>query len=349
MRPSYELRVGLLSATDEAPAAGPLAVIVDRDIDVPLDLARLRVADRSGIDVGDPCTVSLGLGDTAEQVFDGSVAEVRPDVTGTCVAAVGALRALADLRVAATYTDTTLGAVARDLAGQAGVTAGEVAEGSQLPWFVVDPGRDALTHLRALAARFGADVFADRNGSLVVRSLPGAGSAGLGGGLGSALDGGSAEVRLGADVVAVSGAHRPPAWDVVTVGGESPASIQGGDTAPWIVPDADAPSAQQGSGGRRLVVLEPLARTLDLARDVAAGTLAFGGRRARVLEVLVSGRADVDLGDEVTVGTAGGPSPDGLLQGTGHVRRLCHRLDARTGFTTRIGIALPAPGPEAGP
>ena len=353
MRPSYELRVGPLSATDGAPTAGPLAVVVDRDVDVPLDLARLRLADRSGIDVGDPCTVSLGLDDTAEQVFDGRVVEIRPDITGTCVVAVGALRALADLHVATTYKDSTLGAVARDLAGQAGVTVGEVAEGSRLPWFVVDPGRDALTHLRALAARFGADVFADRNGSLVVRSLPGAGSAGLGGGPGSGLPGdlggGSGEVRIGADVFAARGVHRPPSWDVITVGGESPASTRGADTAPWLVPDADAPSAQQGSGDRRLVVLEPLARTTDLARDVAAGTLAFGARLARVLEVVVPGRAAVDLGDEVTVGTAGGPSPDGLLQGTGHVRRLCHRLDVRTGFTTRIGMAFPAPGPEVGP
>jgi hypothetical protein len=349
MRPSYELHVGPLSATDGAPTAGPLVVVVDRDIDVPLDLARLRLADRSGIDVGDRCTVSLGLDDTAEQVFEGSVVEVRPDVTGTCVVAVGALRALANLRVAATYSNTTLGAVAQDLAGQAGVTVGEVVQGSQLPWFVVDPGRDALTHLRALAARFGADVFADRNGSLVVQSLPGAGSGAAGGGLAGAAGGGSGEARLGADVVAARGTHRPPAWDAVTVGGQSPASARGADTAPWVVPDADAPSAQRGSGDRRLVVLEPLARTKDLARDVAAGTLAFGGRRARVLEVLVTGRAAVDLGDEVTVGTAGGSSPDGLLQGTGHVRMLCHRLDARTGFTTRIAMAFPPPGPAAGP
>jgi hypothetical protein len=348
MRPSYELRVGPLSATDGAPTAGPLAVVVDRDVDVPLDLARLRLADRSGIDVGDVCTVSLGLDDTPEQVFEGHVVEIRPDVTGTCVVAVGTLRALANLHVATTYEDTTLGAVARDLAGQAGVTVGEVVDGSQLPWFVVDPGRDALTHLRALAARFGADVYADRNGTLVVRSLPGAGSPGLGGGLAGALGGGSGEVRLGAEVVAARGTHRAPSWDAVTVGGESPASTQGGDTVSWLVPDADAPSAQQGSGDRRLVVLEPLARTKDLARDVAAGTLAFGGRLARVLEVLVLGRAAVELGDEVTVGTAAGPSPDGLLQGTGHVRTLCHRLDARTGFTTRIGLALPAPGPEVG-
>lgn len=352
MRPTYELRVGSLSATDASPSAGPLAVAVDRDIDVPLDLARLRLTDRAKIDVGDPCTVSLGLDEAAEQVFDGTVVEVRPDITGACIVAAGTLRALANLNVAATYTNTTLGAVARDLADQAGVTVGEVPEGTLLPWFVVDPRRDALGHLRALAARFGAEVFADRNGHLVVRSLPGAGSAGLGGGLSGglagALGGGSADVRLGADLLTACGAHRPPAWDAVTVGGESPASTRGADTAPWLVPDADAPSAQQGSGDRRLLVLEPLARTKDLARDVAAGTLALAGRHARMLEVLVPGRAAADLGDEVSVGTAG-PSPDGLLQGTGHVRRLCHRLDARTGFTTRIGMALPAPEPEVGP
>jgi hypothetical protein len=347
MRPSYEVLLGPLSSTHVAPSGGPVAVVVDREVDGPLDLARLRLVQRSRVDTGDRCTLALGLDGSAEQVFEGTVVQVRPDVSGTCVIAVGALRVLANLRVAATYTDTTLAAVVRDLAGRAGLTVAEVFAGPRLPWFVVDPMRDALAQLRGLAARFGAQVFTNRSGGLVVRPLPGAHAGGLGGGLGD-LGGAADQPRFGADLIAARGTHCYPAWSAVSVGGESPASTRGVETAAWLVPDADAPSAQQGSGDRRIVIVDPLARTRGLARDIAAGTLAQGGRTARTLEVLVPGRAGVDLGDKVAVGVAAGPSPDDLLRGTGQVRRLSHRLDARTGFTTRMTMALLAAGSEVG-
>lgn len=86
-------------------------------------------------------------------------------------------------------------------------------------------------------------------------------------------------------------------------------------------------------------MLEPLARTRDLAQAVADGLAdAATGRSAEVV-VTVLGRPEVDLADRVTVAGA----PDELLAVTGTVRALRHRLDALSGFTTTLRLALEAP------
>ncbi len=353
-RPRYELRIGGLTATHAAPAGGPGAVVVERDVDVPLDLARIRLTDRSGLATGDRCTVSLGLGADPEQVFEGTVVDVRADVHGATVVAGGAMTALLDLRVTATYSQATLGSIARDLAGRAGLSATDVAEGPLLTTFVLDGRRSAHAQLRELAARFGVEVFADRRGALVLRAVVGSGGGigggGLGGGLGGLAGGptGDSPVRFGAEVLAAGARQRPPVWDAVAVGGESPASTRGAASAAWLTADDDASLGEAGSGDRRLLVLDPLVRTKDLARDRADGTLRFAGRAAHVVEVTVPGRPVTDLGDDVTIGAAGGADPDGLLTGSGRVRRLRHRLDVAGGFTTTIAVALPAPA-EVGP
>lgn len=357
MRPTYDLRIGTLSATDASPTGGTSVLAVDRDVDVALDVARIRLANRSGVAVGDRCTLALGMDGDPERVFTGAVVEVRVDVVGATVVAVGAMSALLDLRATATYTQTTLGSIARDLSGRVGLTLGDVVEGPSLPWFVLDVRRSAHGQLRDLANRFGVDLFADRDGALVLRELPGGGpGAGIGGSALPAVSsavtvpagaGGGAGLRFGAELVDAVSWHRQAPWEAVTVGGESPASARGASAATWLTADADVSQGQSGSGGRRLVLVDPLARTKDLARDLADGVLRFTGRGARVLEVTTPGRAGTELGESVVVGVAAG-RPDRLLEGTGHVRRLLHRFD-RSGFTTRIGVALPAPTPEVGP
>lgn len=345
MRPRYELTIGSFRATDDRPSGGPGALVVDRDIDVPLDVARVRLADRSGVAVGDACTIALGLDDTPQRVFTGTVVEVRPDTAGAGVLAAGVMSALLDLRVASTYSQVTLGSVVRNLAGQAGMVAASVADGPMLPRLVLDVRRSALEQLRDLAARFGLDLFADRDGGVVLQELPsGSGTPGC-----AALAAGTSVppggLRWGAELIAAQARHRPVPWDAVTVGGESPSSTCGSGATAWLTADDDAARGESGSGARSLLLIDPVARTKDLARDLAAGTRRFTARTAAVVEVTVPGRPGPDLGDGVSVSGA----PDDLLGG-GHVRGLRHRLDARTGFTTRLRVVMPpsASGPEAG-
>ena len=187
------------------------------------------------------------------------------------------------------------------------------------------------------------------------RQVGGAGSLGGAGALGAAASGGvglgagtAGPVRHGAEVLAATGRQRPAAWDAVSVGGESPASTKGTDAADWLTSDDDASLGEAGSGDRRLLRIDPLARTKDLARDLADGTLRFAGRQVRLVHVLVPGRPGTELGDDVQVGTVAGADPDGLLKGSGSVRRLRHRLDPADGFTTAITLALASSGEAVG-
>lgn len=343
MTPALQLRLGALPAALAAPAAAT-EVVVDRDLDVPVDVAVLRFAGAAAATPGDAVSVALGVDGAPEPVFVGTVARAGAEVTATRgqlgeVVAFGRLQALVALRVAAVYEQRTLGAVARDLFTRAGVVPGEVDEGPLLPRVAVDARRSAAAHLRDLARRFGREVWADREGRGRVGVPGGAGAAGLAAAATAAtasVAGGG--VRYGADLLRAAGRRQPPLFDGVEVAGESPASTRGDGTQAWLTTDESAARASAG-GSRSRLVLEPLARTRDLAQAVADGLAdAATGRSAEVV-VTVLGRPEVDLADRVTVAGA----PDELLAVTGTVRALRHRLDALSGFTTTLRLALEAP------
>ncbi|GAA5012419.1 hypothetical protein [Actinopolymorpha pittospori] len=340
MKPTFQLALGLLRSTDTAPVGGPTAVTVDRAIDVPLDVAHIRFGTRQDLAVGATVSVRLGLGAAPSDVFTGTVGEVRTTLTATSVLAVGAMRTLLDLRVAAAYSDVTIGTITRDLASRAGLVVGDVHDGPMLPRFAVDVFRSGHEHLRDLADSFGLDLYADRQGHLVLRPVPG-GTPGLTSALGATSAGlaGPGPARYGADVIAAEGARRAATFDAVTVGGQSPASTRGNTAASWLTTDEQVTRADAGSGDRRVVVVAPLARTKDLANDIAQGRLRHAGRSAHLVEVTVPGRPDLDLGDTLAVTGM----PENAPGGTGQVRALRHQFTADRGFTTRLRIAPPTP------
>ncbi|MFD2082918.1 Phage protein D [Actinopolymorpha cephalotaxi] len=350
MKPTYQLSIGLLRATDAEPVGGPTTLTVDRAVDVPLDIARIRFCTRHDISLGANLTLRLGLGAAPVDTFTGTVAEVRTTLTGTSVLATGTMRNLMELRVAAAYSDVTVGTVARDLATRAGLAPADVHEGPLLPRFAVDVFRSGHEHLADLAHSFGLDLYADRQGRLVLRALPG-GTPSLTGTAGAAAAGlaGPAAARYGADILTARGTRRPPSYDVVTVGGESPASTRGATAASWLTTDdqvarADAGSGA-GSGSRRGLLLAPLARTRDLAHDIAEGQLRRASRSTNLVEVTVPGRPDLDLGDTLAVAAMPSDAPGG----SGQVRALRHHLSADGGFTTTVRLALPTVAPEVRP
>jgi phage protein D len=320
-------------------AGGPTALVVDRSVDVPLDLARLRVADGAGIAVGDPVTVALGLDASPSGVFTGTVAEACPSVDGTTFVAVGSFQALLDLHVAVSYADRTVGGIARDLATQASLAVGTVEDGPLLPRFAVDARRNALEQLRDLAGRFGLDLYADRRGRLLLQPLP---EPSGGPGVPAVTVAARATLGYGREVLDAGSRHHRSAWESVSVGGQSPSSSRGASTTAWLTTDDDVARGDAGSGSRRLHVTDPLARTKALARAAAEGRLRRATVETRILTARVPGRPDLDLGDDVQAEAM----PAGLPAGRGQVRWLRHRLDGRTGFTTTVGVAVP---PAAAP
>src|SRR5215216_5496865 len=119
LRPTFTLTIGSLISSTDNPVAGPGALVVERDMDVPADALRLRLHERAGIAVGDAVTLDLGHdGDT------GALEAVRPAISGVAVRALGKTHDLLNLRVSTTYVNQSAGSIARDLIGQAGLSAG---------------------------------------------------------------------------------------------------------------------------------------------------------------------------------------------------------------------------------
>jgi hypothetical protein len=298
------------------------------------------------VSLGDPADLALGDGGAESAVFTGSVAALRPSVDGVAVHALGTFGALLNLRAAATYEGETAGAVLRDLAGRAGLDTGTVDDGPVLPRFAVDARLSAYAHAKDLADRLGFELYADVRGELCCHALGGAAGLDAGGGLlgaatgavASALGSGGERYRFGAHLLAVAVARSPVAWGTVTVGGESPMSGQGDRTAHWLTTDDSDYRGSAGSGDPRVTVLDPAARTKDLADRFAAGHLAVARRTAHEVRVQVLGRPGVELGDPA--GTA--DVPDALADGDGYVRALRHRLDPDHGFVTDLRIGLGA-------
>lgn len=353
LRPTFSFTIGSLRGDSERPVGGPARFVVERDMDLAADAAQVRLSERSGIALGDAVTLAFGDGrDGTDEstVFTGEVAEIRPTLTGVMVTALGTMNRLLNLRVAALYESQTAGAIARDLIGQAELDAGTVDDGPSLPRFVVDSRLSAYAHLKCLADRLGFELYADRDGLVMFRALGDAASLDAGGGLlgaaagavasaaASLLGGGGEAYRYGQHLLRVRAERRPARWGTVVVGGESPMSSEGDRASYWLTTDDSSFRGEAGSGGPRRLVLDPAARTKDLADRFAAGYRSTGSRAAQQVSISVLGRPQLDLGENVSVGDV----PDDLANGSGYVRAIRHRFDTDGGFVSDLRVAVSA-------
>lgn len=347
LRPTFALSIGSFRSTSERPVGGPTAFRVDRDMDVGADSLALTLMDRSGIAPGDPVTVELGFEDATGKVFTGTVAEVAVTLRGTHVLGLGAMNGLLNLRKSATYEDRSAGDIVRELIGDASLQEGTVADGPTLPRFAIDQGQSAFAHVKGLADRLGYELYADVDGNVMFQPLgPAADLDSTGGGLlGSAvataasalgLGGGSGPFAYGGQLIALKARTGQKAVGSISVGGESPMSGEGDTTGHWLTTNDADYRGSAGSGDPSALVIDPLARTKDLADRFARGRLATSARGLRRVYFRTFGRHDLDLGDDAS--TAG--LPDDLGSASGYVRVLRHRFGAGAGFVTEVGLSV---------
>jgi phage protein D len=339
LKPTFTLTVDSLRTTTAKPVAGPVRFLIERDMDIAADALTFDLRERGGIGLDDAATLHLGHDGDEQGVFTGKVVDLRLSLVGVTVRALGTMGELLNLRTASTYESQTIGAIIRDLAGQAGLTPGTVDDGPLLPRYAVDSRISAWAHARDLADRLGFELYTDRDGKVMFHA-PGDGQSG-GGLLGTATAaaaasllgvGGGESYAFAKQLLAARADRLPAAWQAIDVGGESPASGQGEETAHWLTTDDSAYRGHAGSGDPRRLVLDPAARTKDLADQFAAGRLAIAARHAYATSVRLMGRASVDLGDAVSVTDVS----DDLLNGSGYIRAIRHRFDALGGFVTDL-------------
>jgi phage protein D len=115
---------------------------------------------------GADAELALGYGDETETVLTGAVDRVGQVPWGTCIEVLSASAALDDLRVGRAYVQQSVGDIARDLLGQAGVGTGSIDGGAALAVYHVDERRSAWHHLRALASLYGSELSSGGDGSV---------------------------------------------------------------------------------------------------------------------------------------------------------------------------------------
>ena len=354
LRPTFSLTIGGLRSDSAHPAGGPARFAVQRDMDLAADAAQAWLSERVGIALDDAVTLALGDGadgGSETTVFTGAVAEIRPGLEGVVVTALGKMNRLLNLRTAAVYESQTAGAIARDLIGQAGLDAGTVDDGPSLPRFAVDSRLSAYAHLKRLADRLGFELYANRLGGVMFHALGDAAGLDTGGGLlGAATEvvtgaaagllggGGGESYQFARHLVRARAERRPARWGEVVVGGESPMSSEGDRAAYWLTTDDSRFRGEAGSGEPKRLVLDPAARTKDLADRFASGYLALGSRSARQVVIRLLGRPQIDLGKSVSIGAV----PDDLVNGSGYVRAIYHHFDVEHGFVSDLRVAVSA-------
>lgn len=343
LNPTFSLTIGSLQSTSADPQGGPTSLRVARDMDIAADCIQIELAERAGIQLGDPASLELGYDGNNEKIFTGEVVSLRPSIHRTTVIALGKMNSLLNLRTAATYEGQSAGSIARDLISQAGLEEGEIQDGPALPRFAIDRRLNAYMHLKGLANRLGFELYTDRDGKIMFKAFGEAAGLDAGDGLMAAAAGAATSLSVGEGeyqykkhLIWAAGDSRSPALGSLEVGGESPTSSQGDQAIHWLTTDDNAFRGSAGSGDPKRLLLDQAARTKDLSDRFAAGRLAIAQRTTHQISIIMRGRPQIELGDQLSVSDL----PDDLLNGQGYLRAILHQFDAQAGFLTTLRLAM---------
>jgi hypothetical protein len=198
------------------------------------------------------------------------------------------------------------------------VTPGSVEDGPRFPFYVVDDGRSAWTHVADLAAKSGFVARFDGDGKLD---------------FGPASQGQPAQTfSYAQDVLALDATEAPAAAGAVTVVGEGAAGSKGDDAWSWLVKDPSGVSGSAGSGDPDRLVRDRSLRNGDAASGAAHAVADRAAAGAATARLLVAGAPRATVGNTIAVEGA----PDGALNGTYVVRAVRHRYAKRSGFTSLL-------------
>src|SRR5688572_6866449 len=313
LRPAYELTIAEQRWTQQAIALDLLLAAAPRYdrlvVTLPAEVPLKAAPD-------DPVQLTLDGGEGAEAVFAGVVGGIRRGLDTTIVTATGVLGQLARYRPAATFENVSAGTVIRNLAGDAGLSTGDIADGVMLRFYAADPSRNAAEHAARLAEWSGALLAASAEGDLTA----------------AVIDATQADValRYGRELTGfwLDESAEP---DPVTVVGESGVGDASSPDALRLTTDFFAGTRPDGPGLDTRWAWEPALRTAEAASSAGAAHRRLrSARQGR-------GRLEAFLVPKLRPGTVIEVQdlPGGLVQGPYWLDRVRHRIEPHGASTSR--------------
>ncbi len=278
----------------------------------------------------DPMTVELTAGLVTATVATTRVQSLESSLELVTLVGRTGLSRLAETRLNQVYENASLSQIVGDLAQQAGVSTGDIDQGSRYPHLVVHESRPVLRTITDLARREGMDVYVDARDRLCVRAF--------------AKSRADHVLRYGAEILEISVHRHDPVAEHVLVNGESPASSSGSDTWHQLVADLDPYRGEDGSGVRVRAIQDGAVRTKSAADAAASARLAQIRESAATARVVVLGLPTMSIGDAVELRDVPGDS----LPGTTKVRSVRHVFNAREGYVTEIEVSAVGGGAAGG-
>lgn len=179
------------------------------------------------------------------------------------------------------YEHQTAGDIVKDLAEEAGVTTGEVANGISFPVYVIHDGQNVLHHIVKLAEKCGYIAYINNEDKLY---------------FGEPDEERTHEIKYKQNVVEFSVKNKGERITKVKVRGESPSSTRGTDTYHWLSKSGFEEIA--GDGETVYCVFDPTIRDRDTAKRVAESYLRILSRQYSGY-VKIIGNPDIRPGDKL--------------------------------------------------
>lgn len=338
----YEVKVGsLLASHDKRKAnAGLLSLHTHLGMgQVGGMMVKLAPFGVEAPKVGDEVTVRLDGGAGVETAFVGQVRSVHSAGLSLELRAEGPLSRLARLDVEGVYEGQTVGEIVKSLLTQI-KAEGTLESGPSLLRYMLRLGPRALRHVQRLAELCGFELWETPEGKVMMRPLVAS----------EPVQTFSWQQSMLELALSVNPLHP----DGVTVVGEGAASQQGQDKAHWLVVDpapvtaqtrlqpaekpGNAPTVKEGEAGSAPQRFEAaVLRTGELARGSAQAQALRLSMRPITGYALVPGNPALKPSDFVAF--EGFPKQHALVEFSQVpvcVRAVHHRLDATSGFITRL-------------
>jgi hypothetical protein len=278
----------------------------------------------------DQITIELTSGDVSDKIMTAEVQTINSSLGQTRITGKTGRQKMANTCVNQVFENQSFSRVVKNLAGQAGVAAGNIDTGGTYPYLVVHESKNLYEIIRGLAMGEGMDVYFDTDNKLNIKKFNKTSA--------------DHTFYYGIDILDLQVFNCQMNKDHILVYGESPASKKGTDTWHWIAKDLSPFAGEIGEGGKTLSLHSGTVRTKDAADTLAASKYGAIKDSSAWGRLKIMGNPKVKPGDAIEIKNAVNPGLNGLFK----VTSVSHVLNKQDGYLTYVGFTGSGGAKKAG-